>query len=91
MRRLILIVYNVRSPHNVGSVLRTSDGLGVAKVYLCGYTPYPVLKNDDRLPHLRDSITQRIHKTALGAERSVAIEHRADTKSLILELKNHMI
>ena len=41
MPEIILILNDVRSTFNVGSLLRTSDGLGVTKVYLCGITPYP--------------------------------------------------
>lgn len=88
MRRIVLLVHNVRSTHNVGSLLRTSDGFGIEKVYLCGYTPYPTLKNDSRLPHLQRSISQRIHKTALGAEQSVVVDHTSNIKKLIRGLKN---
>ncbi len=59
--RLLLILDDVRSMHNVGSAFRTADAFGATAIYLCGYTPRP--------PH-RD-----IHKTALGAEESVAWEH----------------
>jgi 23S rRNA (guanosine2251-2'-O)-methyltransferase len=66
--RLVLVIHNVRSALNVGSMLRTAEGLGVYKVYLTGYTPYPEDKNDERLPHLRKRTALQIHKTALGAE-----------------------
>jgi tRNA G18 (ribose-2'-O)-methylase SpoU len=52
LMKIVLVVHNVRSAHNVGSLLRSADGLGVEKVYLTGYTPYPRQKNDGRLPHL---------------------------------------
>ena len=71
MRKLILVIHNVRSCHNVGSMLRTADGLGVTQVYLTGYTPYPHTMNDPRLPHESLRISNQIHKTALGAESSV--------------------
>ncbi len=58
---IIVILDDVRSMHNVGSVFRTCDGFAVQALYLCGYTPLP--------PH-RD-----IHKTALGATDSVAWQH----------------
>ena len=54
---IVIILDNVRSMHNVGSVFRTADSFLVEKIYLCGYTPSP--------PH-RD-----IHKTALGATETV--------------------
>jgi 23S rRNA (guanosine2251-2'-O)-methyltransferase len=64
----ILIAHNLRSTHNVGSLLRTAEGLGVRTVYLTGYTPYPQNPYDDRLPHISQKLHRQIHKTALGAE-----------------------
>jgi tRNA G18 (ribose-2'-O)-methylase SpoU len=75
MRQIILIAHNVRSAHNVGSLLRTADGLGIKKVIFSGYTPYPVSKTDVRLPHISQKLESQIHKTALGAEQSVTWEH----------------
>jgi 23S rRNA (guanosine2251-2'-O)-methyltransferase len=69
MRDIILIAHNVRSAHNVGSLLRTCEGLGIHRVYLTGYTPYPHTNSDARLPHLSQKIDKQISKTALGAER----------------------
>ncbi len=66
--KLYLIVENIRSAHNVGSLLRSAEGLGVSEVALCGYTPYPKKDNDERLPYLAEKINNRIRKTALGAE-----------------------
>jgi tRNA G18 (ribose-2'-O)-methylase SpoU len=83
MRRIILIAHNLRSSHNVGSLLRTAEGRGVKKVYLTGYTPYPRMSADSRLPHLADKIDRQIHKTALGAEASLAWEH-ADTIEVVI-------
>ncbi|MBI4034499.1 TrmH family RNA methyltransferase [Candidatus Saccharibacteria bacterium] len=71
MRRLVLIVVNVRSAHNVGSLLRTADALAVEQVLLVGYTPYPKVKNDQRLPHIAERINRQVVKTALGAEKTV--------------------
>lgn len=85
MRSLVLIAENVRSVHNVGSLLRTAEGLGCQKVYLTGYTPYPIQSNDLRLPHLAKKITAQIHKTALGAE-NIAIYHE-NLPKLIEDLK----
>lgn len=69
MRSISLIAHNLRSAHNVGSLLRTAEGLGVKEVYLTGYTPYPKQTQDKRLPHLIARIDSRIAKTALGAEK----------------------
>jgi tRNA G18 (ribose-2'-O)-methylase SpoU len=71
MRSLILIAHNLRSTHNVGSLLRTAEGLGVVEVWLTGYTPYPLMTDDPRLPHLARKIDAQIHKTALDAEQQI--------------------
>jgi 23S rRNA (guanosine2251-2'-O)-methyltransferase len=72
---ITLILHNIRSAHNVGSIFRTADGFGVKKIILTGYTPYPIVKNDTRLPHLTEKINSQIHKTALGAETTVPFEY----------------
>jgi 23S rRNA (guanosine2251-2'-O)-methyltransferase len=77
MRNLVLIAHNIRSCHNVGSLLRTAEGLG-AEVILSGYTPYPKSDNDSRLPHEIQKISKQIHKTALGAEESVVWKRTDD-------------
>lgn len=87
MRQLILIAHNLRSTHNVGSLLRTADGLGIRAVYLTGYTPYPRLALDERLPHLAQKLDRQIAKTALGAERSVYWQHCPDIFKLISTLR----
>ncbi|MEK7649774.1 MAG: TrmH family RNA methyltransferase [Patescibacteria group bacterium] len=76
---LVIVLHNIRSLHNVGSVLRTADGAGVSKVYMTGYTPSPV----DEMGRVRKEIA----KTALGAEESVAWECTADISRLIAKLK----
>ncbi len=78
MRHIILIAHNLRSTHNVGSLLRTADGLGVQRVLLTGYTPYPMRDADQRLPHLARKIDRAITKTALGAEQSVDWSYHQD-------------
>lgn len=74
MPEIILLAHNIRSTHNVGAFFRTSDGFGVSKIIFSGYTPYPTIENDTRLPHFADKLTRQIHKTALGAETSVPFE-----------------
>lgn len=71
---IALVLENVRSMHNVGSVFRTSDAFLVNKIFLCGYTPRP--------PH-RD-----IQKTALGATETVAWEGVEDIRTCVDELKD---
>jgi 23S rRNA (guanosine2251-2'-O)-methyltransferase len=70
---VVVVLDNVRSMANVGSVFRTCDAFAVERLILCGYTPMP--------PH-RD-----IRKTALGAEESVAWTHFPDTAAAIEALK----
>lgn len=75
MPEVILLLHNIRSTHNVGSIFRTAEGFGVSKIILSGYTPYPTLPNDTRLPHIREKLTAQIHKTALDAEQMVPFEY----------------
>jgi len=88
MRKITLVVHNVRSAHNVGSILRTADGLGMDKVYLTGYTPHPPSAKDKRLPHMAQKIGRQINKTALGAEETVAWQYEPDIMSAIKKLKD---
>lgn len=71
---LYVVLDNIRSRENVGSIFRTADGVGVNKIYLCGITPIP--------PH------EKISKAALGAEQHVSWEYRAKTWQVLRELKN---
>lgn len=87
MTQIVLIAHNVRSCHNVGSLLRTAEGLGVHKVYLSGYTPYPQGQKDTRLPHEAAKLHKQIAKTALGAEASQAWEHVDSIQDLLMQLK----
>ncbi len=85
-KSLVVIAHNLRSCHNVGSLLRTADGLGVKSVYLTGYTPYPKQNNDTRLPHVAKKVHDNISKTALGAESSVHWEHETEIEGVITSL-----
>ena len=86
-RDVVLIAHDLRSCHNVGSLLRTADGLGVKTVFLTGYTPFPMNPKDTRLPHMAQKIHAQIHKTALGAENHVPWEHSHDSMGIIHQLK----
>lgn len=87
MTQIALIAHNLRSTHNVGSLLRTADGLGVKEVYLTGYTPYPVANDDTRLPHIAQKLTKQIAKTALGAEKRNFWHHYENIEEAIQILK----
>jgi tRNA G18 (ribose-2'-O)-methylase SpoU len=76
VHEIIVIAHNIRSIHNIGSLFRTAEGLGVARLILSGYSPYPRVPDDRRLPHVIEKQTRQIHKTALGAETLVPFEHR---------------
>jgi tRNA G18 (ribose-2'-O)-methylase SpoU len=83
MVQLVLILDNLRSAHNMGAMLRTADAAGVSLVLACGTTPYPRLANDPRNPVVINRNTKAIAKTALGAERTVRVEHYSDTIAAI--------
>ncbi len=88
MKQLIIIAHNLRSAHNVGSLLRTAEGLGVEQVILSGYSPFPPLPTEDpRLPHEQLKVGKLIQKTALGAELSQAWCRREDIFSSLQELR----
>lgn len=64
---IAVLLHNIRSTHNVGSIFRTSDAAGVSRIYLSGYTPTPT----DRFERAQKDIA----KTALGAEKMVPWEY----------------
>ncbi len=74
-----VILLDLRSAYNVGSIFRTADGAGVKKIYLVGHTPTP----KDRFGRVQPEIK----KTALGATDSVAWEHHHQIDSVLTELK----
>jgi tRNA G18 (ribose-2'-O)-methylase SpoU len=70
---IVVVLDNIRSAHNVGSVFRTADSFKIDKVWLCGICAVPP--------------SAEIHKSALGAEDSVAWEHVSDTMDAVNRLK----
>ena len=75
---IAVLLHNVRSAHNVGSIFRTCDAAGVSRVYLTGYTPAPT----DRFGRAQKDIA----KTALGAEHNVPWEYRKSPTAVIARL-----
>jgi tRNA G18 (ribose-2'-O)-methylase SpoU len=76
---MIVILHNIRSTHNVGSIFRTADAVGVEKIYLCGITPAP----RDRFGR----VNEKIGKVALGAENFIPWEKVGEASGLIKKLK----
>lgn len=78
-KEIILILHEIRSAYNVGSIFRTADATGVSKIYLSGYTPAPIdqFKKENKM----------ISKTALGAEKLIPWERISSTTKLIVKLK----
>jgi len=72
-QEIYLILHNIRSAYNVGSIFRTADAAGVKKIYLCGYTPTPD--------------NQKVVKTSLGAEKYVPWEYHKQTWQLLKKIK----
>ena len=70
---VVVILDNVRSMHNIGSIFRTSDGFAIENIYLCGITAHP--------PH------REIEKTALGATNSIEWSYYENTCDAINDLK----
>jgi 23S rRNA (guanosine2251-2'-O)-methyltransferase len=71
---LLIVLDNVRSLNNIGSVFRTADAFLVEAIFLCGFTATPPNKD--------------IHKTALGATESVDWRHFNTTEEAVIELRN---
>lgn len=86
-RQIILIAHNIRSSHNVGSLFRTAEGLGVEKLILSGYTPHPARSHDNRLPHEVLKTEKQIDKTALGAQNAISWEWHESLPAVIASLK----
>jgi len=70
---IVVVLDNVRSMHNIGSIFRTADGFAVEQVYLCGITAQP--------PH------REIEKTALGATQSIEWSYFADVMEAVEDLR----
>ena len=76
---MIAILQNIRSLHNVGSIFRTADAIGLEKLHLSGFTPSPL----DRFGEYRPQLT----KVSLGAEKTVPWEKVSSATALIDRLK----
>lgn len=79
----VVVLNNIRSNENVGSIFRTCDAAGVSKIILCGYTPVPI----DRFGRENKGLT----KASLGAEKFVEWEKAENLFQAIQNLKNHFV
>ncbi len=77
--RMIVVLHNIRSLHNAGSIFRTADAVGIEKIYLCGITPAPI----DRF----DTPRGQFVKVSLGAEKNVVWEKVSSAPALLKKLK----
>lgn len=78
-KEIIIILPDIRSSLNVGSIFRTADACGTDKIYLTGYTPAPIDKFG--------RVNKEIGKTALGAEKTLAWGKIEDVSKLLTKLK----
>ncbi len=78
-QEIYLILHDIRSAYNVGSIFRTADGAGVTKIYLCGISPTPSSRN----PSTSSGFSTKVEKTSLGAEKTVPWEYHRQTWRLI--------
>lgn len=89
---LVVVLDDVRSLYNVGSVFRTADAFRVKAIYLCGITATPEqVKGGDGVTIIKDctlKAAQEIHKTALGAEESVEWRYFKTAEEAVKSLKN---
>jgi len=79
MKEVAVLLHNIRSAHNVGSIFRTADAAGVKRIFLSGYTPVPI----DRFGRPQKDIA----KTALGAEKTVAWEYHKTLSRFLKDMK----
>lgn len=87
MAAIKLVIDNVRSAYNVGSMFRTADALGIEELIICGISPYPEISADSRPPQVIARNLRQIAKTALDAQRHVAFRYFDTTVSALTELR----
>lgn len=90
-----VICDNIRSLENIGSIFRTSDAIGVAKIFLCGISGVPplgenqstFLERKGAVPSTKTSFSALVSKTALGAEKTIPFEYAKQIGRVIKKLK----
>ena len=78
-----ILLPDIRSAYNVGSIFRSVDCFGISKIYLSGTTPLPV----DRFGRSNSGAQKEISKTALGAEKDISWEHIEDVHAFLKKRK----
>jgi tRNA G18 (ribose-2'-O)-methylase SpoU len=84
---IYLILHNIRSAYNVGSIFRTADAAGIEKIYVCGYSPIPNDTKNNPSSSYSSGSSSKLSKTALGAEKSVPWKYHKQTWRLLEKLK----
>jgi len=87
----LVIIHNIRSTYNVGAILRTVEAFGLKKVIISGYSPYPKIPNDNRLPHIVEKLTNQIKKSSLGAESMLKIVYNQEPPIAKLKKQDYKI
>lgn len=87
-RTIVVVAHNLRSVHNVGSLLRTGEVFAADKVYVTGFTPYPTHPGDERDAKLQARQTKQMAKAAAGAERTMPFERSEDVYALLNSLRD---
>jgi tRNA G18 (ribose-2'-O)-methylase SpoU len=80
-RQITLVLHDIRSKENVGSIFRTAEAAGVSKIFLTGYSPAPL----DRFQR----VDKAVAKASLGAEKTVPWERKANHRKLLETLKEN--
>jgi len=86
-KELFVILHNVRSAYNIGSIFRTADGMGAKKIYLTGYTQAPY----DGKALYQTKPQKMLSKTALRAEKYVVWKKEKDLNKIIKQLKKEKV
>jgi len=82
-KKVYILLPDIRSAYNVGSIFRSADCFGVENIYLSGTTPCPI----DRFGRFNSGPQKEIAKTALGAEKDISWKYVDDINKLIIDLK----
>jgi tRNA G18 (ribose-2'-O)-methylase SpoU len=80
---IVVVLHNIRSLLNVGAIFRSCESFGVKQIWLSGYSPNPKAG----LPHVRQKMAEKLHKTALGTEKLVNYTYATDVVKITTSLR----